>query len=129
MEHIRRILIVDDDETSIFLTRRILNTMGIGSNVRTATNSVDGLKILKEAMEKREQPQLILLDINMHGMGGFEFLEELAKFRYVNFIDTKIVLLSGTQNPLDIELAQKHLAATLLQKPLTRDKLLSALEY
>ncbi|MFD2514780.1 response regulator [Pontibacter locisalis] len=128
MEKIGRILIVDDDETSIFLTRRLLNTLGIGSNVRTAHDGVGGLAILKDALEKGELPQLILVDINMHGMGGFAFLEELGKLRYVNLIDTKIVLLSGSQSPLDIELAERHLSATLVQKPLTRDKLLSVLD-
>lgn len=128
MEKIGRILIIDDDETSIFLTRRVLNSMGIGSNVRTAQNGVEGLSVLKDAMEKGELPQLILLDINMYGMGGFDFLEELGKLRYVNLIDTQIVLLSGSQKPLDIELAKKHLAASLLQKPLTKDKLLSVLD-
>lgn len=128
MEQLGRILIIDDDETSIFLTRRILNSMGIGSNVRTAHNGLEGLKILRDAVEMRELPQLILLDINMHGMGGFAFLEELSRLRYVNLIDTKIVLLSGSQKPLDLELARKHLVATHLQKPLTRDKLLRILD-
>lgn len=128
MERIERVVVIDDDETSIFLTKRILKNMGIGTDVRTAQNGEEGLKILKEAMESGELPQLILLDINMHGMGGFAFLEELSKRRYVNLIDTKIVLLSGSQNPQDIELAKKHMAASLLQKPLTKDKLFSVLD-
>lgn len=102
--------------------------MGLGTNVRTAQNGLEGLKLLKDATESGELPQLILLDINMHGMGGFEFLEELGKLRYVNLIDTKIVLLSSSLSPLDIELARNHLAATHLKKPLTKDKLLSILD-
>lgn len=128
MENVGRILIVDDDDTSVFLTRRILNSLGIGSNVRTAHDGVEGLAILKDAMDKGELPRLILLDINMQGMGGFAFLQELTKLRYVNHIDTKIVLLSGSLSPLDIELAERHLSATLIRKPLTKDKLLQVLD-
>lgn len=128
MEQIDRILVIDDDEASIYLTKRILKGMGVGNSVQTAKSGLEGLKLLKEARENRELPQLILLDVNMYGMGGFAFLEELAKFKYVNMIDTKIVLLSGSQNPADIGLAEKHLAAAYLNKPLTKEKLLSILD-
>jgi two-component system, chemotaxis family, chemotaxis protein CheY len=123
MEQIERVLIIDDDETSIFLARRVLKDMGISSKVQAAKSGSEGLEILKVAHKNRELPQLILLDVNMAGMSGFDFLEEITRLRYVNLIDTKIVLLTNSQNPADIEFAEGHLVATYLQKPLSKKKL------
>ena len=124
MKQIDRILIVDDDAASIFLAQRVLGSMGMGSrHILAAQNGLDGLKLLKEAMEERRPPQLILLDVKMQGMGGFAFLEELGKLQYVNLIDTRIVLLTGSEDPSDLIQAKMHLAAEYLQKPLTKDKL------
>lgn len=128
MRQIENVLIIDDDATSIYLTKRVLSSMGIGSNVQDVQNGLEGLKFLKEAKEKRSLPQLILLDVNMQEMGGFAFLEELGKLKYVNLIDTKIVLLSGSEDPSDLKLAKMHMAAEYLQKPLTKNKLRSILD-
>ncbi|WP_377469162.1 response regulator [Pontibacter silvestris] len=73
MGYIEKVLIIDDDETSIFLTKRILSSMGIGSDVQTALNGLDGLKLLSDA-KKKQLPQLILLDVRMQGIDGFTFL-------------------------------------------------------
>lgn len=129
MGYIERVLIIDDDETSIFLTRRILSSMGIGSDVQTALNGLDGLKLLSEAKKKKQLPQLILLDVRMQGIDGFTFLEELGRLGYVNLIDTKIVLLSNSKDPKDIRAAQNHMAAAYLEKPLTKEKLHSVLNH
>lgn len=128
MRQIECVLIIDDDETSVFLSKRALASLDIGLQILTATNGLDGLKVLKEALENRQLPDIILLDVNMQGMGGFDFLDELMKLRYINLIDTKIVLLTNSQNPLVIESAKHHLAAAYLPKPLTKKKLLSILD-
>ena len=128
MERLKNVLIVDDDETSIFVAKKVLKSIGVFSNVLSAKSGLDGLRMLKEAKEKGQQPQLILLDVHMHQMGGFAFLEEVGKTGYVNLIDTKIVLLTNSQNPLVIESAKKHLAAEYLVKPLTKEKLMSVLD-
>ncbi|WP_162056115.1 response regulator [Pontibacter pamirensis] len=125
MEPIKRILIIDDDTTSIFLARRLLSSIDSGMQVNSAQNGRDALAILKEAKEKAAPPQLILLDINMPVMDGFAFLEEVGQHGHVNLIDTRIVLLTGSQNPVEIALGRNQLAATFLQKPLTKDKLRS----
>lgn len=80
---------------------------------------------LKEAKDKAAPPQFILLDIAMPVMNGFAFLEEVGQHELVNLIDTRIVLLTGSLNPVEIALGRNQLAASFLQKPLTKDKLRS----
>lgn len=125
MDAIESVLIIDDDETSVYLTKRVLKSMGISSQVEIAKNGTEGLNNLKQAKETNKLPNLILLDVNMHGMSGFDFLEQLARLNYVNLIDTKIVLLTDSQNPKIIGSAKHHLAAAYLPKPLTKEKLRS----
>ncbi|WP_162052180.1 response regulator [Pontibacter pamirensis] len=125
MEPIESILIIDDDATSVFLTKRLLSGMDSNFRILTAQNGRDALAILKEAKEKARLPQLILLDIDMPVMNGFAFLEELGRLGLVNLIDTRIVLLTASQNPREIERGKNQLAATFLHKPLTKNKLRS----
>ncbi|RDV11452.1 response regulator [Pontibacter diazotrophicus] len=127
MEYIRRVLIIDDDATSVFLTKRVVSNMCAGAEIQTAQSGSEGMKLLVEAKKKRLLPQLILLDINMHDMSGLTLLEELGKLRVVNLIDTQIVLLTSSVDPLHIASAKRHMAATYLPKPLTKQSLLDIL--
>lgn len=128
MEYISRILIIDDDDTSIFLSRKIVSDMYKGADVQTAQNGLEGLRLLKEAMDRRLPFQLILLDVNMQGMTGLALLEELGKRQLVNLIDTKIVLLTSSLNPLHIASAIGHMGASYLPKPLSKRNLLRVLD-
>lgn len=125
MEPIESVLIIDDEAASVYLTKRLLSAMSSDFHILTAQNGRDALAILKEAKESRRLPRLILLDIDMPVMDGFAFLEELGRLRLVNLIDTKIVLLTGSENPVEIARGKNQLAATFLHKPLTKDKLRS----
>ena len=65
-----RLLIVDDEEASRYGMRRALTTFGY--NVSEA-DSAEAARILI----KQGEPDLILLDVNLPGMSGLEFLKEL----------------------------------------------------
>ncbi|MBU0487317.1 MAG: response regulator [Bacteroidetes bacterium] len=65
-----KILVVDDSNTNNFLIEGILKKRGY--NVTSVTRGNDALKLLKK--EKRD---LILLDLMMPGISGFDFLNQL----------------------------------------------------
>ncbi|HEV8419772.1 MAG TPA: response regulator, partial [Actinomycetota bacterium] len=67
------ILIVDDEETNVFLLERILRRAGY-DNV-TGTTDPTRVRELHEEFE----PDIIILDLNMPHMDGFEVMEELSK--------------------------------------------------
>lgn len=125
MKQIERVLIIDDDETSIFLTKRVLHNAGMGSETRSALNGLEGLRVLKEAAENNWLPHLILLDIKMPVMDGFAFLEELKRLEDIDLSDTKIVLLSSSQSPWEKEKAKEKAVTAFLNKPLTKENLQS----
>lgn len=64
-----KILIVDDEEDFVMTVKYFLETNGY--EVITASNGIDALK------KAKEMPAIILLDVNMPGMNGFEVLHRL----------------------------------------------------
>jgi CheY-like chemotaxis protein len=91
----KKILIIDDDEflLDMYLTK-----------FREAGFDIEALFNAKEAIEKIRggfSPDLILLDILMAGMDGFEFLDILKKENFLK--DSKIIILSNLGQKEDIE--------------------------
>lgn len=73
---ITSIMIVDDSESDQFLTGAIIEEFDPSITVFQA---YDGEEALEKLGAMDEQPDFILLDINMPRMNGFEFLEEYSK--------------------------------------------------
>jgi CheY-like chemotaxis protein len=111
--------LIDDDE--IFLMISTVNLKTVCSNVEilTATNGQEGLLQLNNA-----RPNVILLDVNMPIMGGWEFLEKLSAAGIgVNF-DFPIYITTSSVDPEDKRRAQLHpLVKGFIEKPLTAEKI------
>lgn len=122
-----KILLVDDDLTSIYLTQMMIEDVATGwvEEIYIAENGKQALDIISKYclpfQEKQDAycPGLILLDINMPVMNGFEFLEELQKLNNLKHKDTKIVMLSSSANPRDMKRAKEYGVTSYLQKPLS----------
>ncbi|CCQ74321.1 response regulator [Magnetospira sp. QH-2] len=73
------VLLVDDDEVDVEGVKRAFAEHKIANPVRVARDGVEGLEILRgtNGQVMLDRPYLILLDINMPRMNGFEFLEAL----------------------------------------------------
>lgn len=69
---IKSILIIDDSIADHFLYKEVIHTHDADIEVFQAYDGHEGIEMLEEQGIK---PDLILLDINMPGMNGFEFLE------------------------------------------------------
>lgn len=73
------ILLIDDDDVSLESTERSLRRNGPPVKIHTATNGLEGLAALRGEGPDGPLPKnlIVLLDINMPVMNGFEFLAEL----------------------------------------------------
>lgn len=82
MRRNEKICIIDDDEIYIFLIKKSFEAMEIENEVISYLNGVDALDDLMQMKKNQKQlPTLILLDINMPIMDGWEFLFEFRKIQ------------------------------------------------
>jgi CheY-like chemotaxis protein len=124
---IKTILIIEDDFVTRFLNREILEFARFCDNIVEAASGNEALSYFAN-IEKGDNPmnnlpEVILLDLNMPVMDGWEFFEIFAQ-KFPEFAKkTKIFILSSSINPKDQERALKHPnIAAFLSKPLDEDE-------
>ncbi len=129
MQRFGSVLIVDDDYASNYLTEIILIDLNIAAHIHIARNGREALNFVKENCSAKTTycPDLILLDINMPIMDGFEFLEEFEKLPYIQSSPISVLLLTTSTNLKDVEKAKRFKVAGYIEKPLTEEKLLDIL--
>jgi CheY-like chemotaxis protein len=93
-----KILLIEDEEIMIELLQKKL--ISEGYQVSVAKNGLEGLKKMKD-----EKPDLILLDIIMPKMGGFEVMEEMAKDQSLSAIP--IIIISNSGQPVELGRAKE----------------------
>ena len=94
----KKILLVEDEEIMIDLLQKKLTKEGY--EISVARDGEEGLKAMREV-----KPDLILLDIIMPKMGGFEVMEEMGKDK--NLKDLPVIVISNSGQPVEIDKAQK----------------------
>ncbi len=122
MKSLNSILIVEDDDVTRFLMMRVIKKVIKDQPILTASNGKEALTVLNQVCATDVCPELILLDINMPLMDGFEFLQAWQSSILAN-LPLQIVLLTSSVNPQDVARAKNFLIKEYLQKPLTEDKL------
>ena len=111
------ILIVDDQETNVFLLERVLRRAGY-DNVASTTDPTR-VRALHEAF----QPDIILLDLNMPHMDGFEVMDELS--RYISQGEyLPSLVLTAEDSPEAKQRALSMGARDFLTKPFDHDEAL-----
>jgi CheY-like chemotaxis protein len=96
----KKILLVEDEDIMIDLLQRKLSKEGY--EVSVARDGEEGLKKMREMDPK---PDLILLDIIMPKMGGFEVMEEMAKDESLKKIP--VIVISNSGQPVELDRAKK----------------------
>lgn len=112
------VLLVDDDDGVTFLNRFLLESSGHDLVIQTAINGSEALKIIEQA---GACPDIILLDVNMPVMDGFEFLQALSE-RQVYFETANVYMLTSSLRETDRQTAAKFSCVKrYLEKPLTEE--------
>ncbi|MFV5686774.1 response regulator [Flavobacterium sp. GB2R13] len=121
-----QILCVDDDPITLMLCKKVIIKASFSNEIITAQNGEEALlyfnkiKYTNSENESRKHPQLIFLDLNMPVMGGWEFLDIFNTYDYSEFNSIKVIVLSSTIDPEDLEKAKSYpMVIDFLSKPIT----------
>ena len=130
MQKLTCALLVDDDQTTNYLNQLLLKRLAVTDKLLVALNGQEALKQLEVHCHEAslECPMLILLDVKMPVMNGFEFLEAYAQLSIPNKQAVIIVVLTTSLHPQDVSRLENLSIAGFLNKPLTREKVDSILQ-
>lgn len=113
-----KIAIVDDVSEDRYFMKRRINKVSPEHEVQEFRYAEDALKHLRSP--ERDHLDVIILDINMPRMNGFEFADAFSQLYDELRGNTRVYMLSASINPADRARAEAHPAiAGFLQKPLT----------
>ncbi len=121
-------VVVDDSELDCFIAKKIINHADHSVHVDAFQNATDALEMLKTKMpgQSDQDKTILLLDLQMPLMNGFQFVEEFEKFTAELQKRVLVVILSSTRNSNDIlRIFTYKSVHSLMEKPLTREKLIT----
>jgi CheY-like chemotaxis protein len=114
------IMLVDDNADDNFYHERVIRKNNAADHIIIKQTALDALDYLKSEKNDDTHPDLILLDINMPGMNGWEFLEEYDKLEKRFQSRAIVVMLTTSDNPDDKKKAKRSdVASDFKTKPLT----------
>ena len=110
----KNIILIDDDEINNFIVPKLIKTIYPEIEVK---KFIDPFEALYKLTEAEITPQtIVLLDLNMPLMDGWQFLEQLAERK----LTCKVFILTSSENPFDLELSKKNeLVKGFFTKPIT----------
>ncbi len=118
-----KIIFIDDDDVTNFLTREALKRKGFQGETVFFESATKALEYL-ENLDLSHHPDVIFLDIKMPEMDGFDFLDEYIKNGLDKKINAKIFMLTSSVSSADIEKSNTYdVVSGFLNKPFSYDLL------
>lgn len=99
------VLIVDEDNIVLFLHQAFAKTSGLSSNATLFSNGKDAFDYLK-AQDAKNTAFLLLLDINMPGMDGWDLLDAMNTQQFSS--PTFVIIVTSSINKIDEEKAKGY---------------------
>lgn len=123
-------LLIDDDPITIFLTQRLLRHEGLSDTAASFQSATEALAFLLRQIPAGLVPQVILLDLNMPLVSGWDFLELLKRHEVQLQGRCIVYLLTSSMAPADEARAKTFpLVAGLLHKPLDKRQIQQIRDY
>jgi len=119
--------IIDDDDMYVSLITKVIDFRKLSRNLLIFKNGREALDYFVLALKKVEEkdiPQIILLDLNMPVMDGWQFLTELSKHDFPALKNLTLYIVSSSIDPADLERSKAfELVSDFLVKPIRLEDL------
>ena len=120
------ILLVDDSPDDIMIAKRAFKKCDIRNEVYVTEDGEEAIQFLRKEGKYKDTPSscLVILDLNMPKINGFEFLEIIKGDKKLK--TTPIIVLTSSSRPEDVELAYKLGANSFIVKPASFEDFIEA---
>jgi CheY-like chemotaxis protein len=109
MSKFKDVFVVDDDKVYHFIIKKLLTKNNIDVKPSFYLNGLEAIEEIKGKIKLGTSlPDLILLDINMPIMDGWQFLDELKKTNDIVDKNTTIYLVSSSDSISDVNKAKEY---------------------
>ena len=119
-----KLIVIDDNPTDHYIMQRLLHN---NFNCEQVTYAYDGqlvLDFLETHRAAESQPDLIFLDLDMPGLTGWEFLEEMESLNRASKKKVEVYIMSSSIRSADVFQSKKYACVnSFLTKPLSREEL------
>lgn len=131
----KAVMLIDDNSIDNFVNEKMIKMSHFACNVYVHTSVLSGLEFLNNMEAIKEYspgmvPEIIFLDINLPMLDGFQFLDEFEKFSQELKSKIKIIILTSSINPNDVERSKGYESVVdYCYKPLLEKDLIASLIY
>nr|MBI1230065.1 response regulator [Cytophagales bacterium] len=131
MERVKKLILVDDDEVFVYLTKKALKQVDFIDLYSEFGNGLDALTYLRQHQgQLNKLPDILFLDLSMPIMDGWQFLNEYSKIGPFMGKKIHIYICSSSISPEDIAHAKTlNEVSDFIIKPIYKDKLIELMRH
>jgi CheY-like chemotaxis protein len=127
---LNRILLIEDDATFVFITKKIISKANFTGELKVFGNGQEGINYLTSIANDSELlPEVIFLDLAMPIMDGWGFLEEYMLLLPKLKRNITIYIVSSSVSPHDVERARNiSIVSDFIVKPISQELFLEIIK-
>ena len=123
MTQVKHFLLIDDDDINNFLSKEIISMHLPNAVIDAFTDPAEALQYIDDKLKNKQPlPDIILLDINMPLMDGWEFLKKIDQLEQRNHFHTNVYLYTSSVYHEDkLKASSFSIVKKVFVKPITKE--------